>query len=258
MTNIHYPKNNILLAESHMSDKGYSESTLEKQAEFARKRNYPLKRMAIFMHHPECSEDSAYAIVHALSEEYQIRIFEESELDDDDFFINLDVIVFPGGIGDSDTYLNFFTRSRANRIADFIHGGGHYLGICMGAYWAGSRYFDLLTNADVVQYIKRPDANVKRSYGTVADVVWNDTPEKMYFYDGCCILGEEAGFKIMARYANNDPMASIQGRIGLIGCHLEAPKYWYEKPWQYIEKYWHNGRHHKLLLNYVNELTERK
>ena len=257
MTNIHYPKNNILHAESYVSDKGYSESTLEKQREFARKRNYPLRKMAIFLHHPECSEDCVYALVHALSEKYQIRIFEESELDDPNFFINLDVIVFPGGIGDSDTYLNFFTRSRANRIADFIHGGGHYLGICMGAYWAGSRYFDLLTNADVVQYIKRPDANVKRSYGTVADVVWNDTPEKMYFYDGCCILGEEAGFKIMARYTNNDPMAIIQGRIGLIGCHLEAPKYWYEKPWQYIEKYWHNGRHHKLLLNYVNELTEK-
>jgi len=249
---------NIRVAESYVSDKGYSESTLEKQAEFARKRNYPLKHAALFLRHPECSENCVYAIVHALSDEYQIRIFEESELDDPDFFINLDVIVFPGGIGDSDSYLNFFTRTRANRIADFIKDGGHYLGICMGAYWAGSRYFDLLTNADTTQYIKRPDADVRRSYGTVADVVWNDTPEKMYFYDGCVILGEEDDFKVIARYANNDPMAIIQGRIGLIGCHPEAPKYWFEKPWQYIEKYWHNGRHHRLLLNFVNELTERK
>lgn len=31
---------NILAAAELMSDKGYSESTLEKQAEFARKRNY--------------------------------------------------------------------------------------------------------------------------------------------------------------------------------------------------------------------------
>ena len=250
--------NNILLAESHMSDKGYSESTHEKQAEFARKRNYPLKKMAIFLRHPECSEDCVYAIVHALSHEYQIRIFEESELDDPDFFNNLDVIVFPGGIGDSDSYLNFFTRTRANRIAHYIHGGGHYLGICMGAYWAGSRYFDLLINADVTQYIKRPHADVKRSYGTVADVTWRGTPEKMYFYDGCSILGEEEGFKIISRYTNNDPMAIIQGRIGLIGCHLEASKYWYEKPWQYIEKYWHGGRHHGLLLDFVNELTEKR
>jgi glutamine amidotransferase-like uncharacterized protein len=249
---------NIRIAESFMSDKGYSESTLEKQQEFARKRNYPLKRVALFLRHPECSKDCVYAIVHALSEEYQIRIFEESELDDPDFFFDLDVIVFPGGIGDSDTYLNFFTRTRANRIADFIQRGGHYLGICMGAYWAGSRYFDLLINADTTQYIKRPNADVKRSYGTVADVTWKGAPEKMYFYDGCSILGEENDFKVIARYANNDPMAIIQGRIGLIGCHPEAPKYWFEKPWQYIEKDWNDGRHHKLLLDFVNELTERK
>jgi hypothetical protein len=51
-------------------------------------------------------------------------------------------------------------------------------------------------------------------------------------------------------------MAIIQGRIGLIGCHPEAPLYWYEKPWQYINKYYTNGKHHKLLLNFVNELTE--
>jgi hypothetical protein len=34
---------NILAGESHHSDKGYQESTHEKQVEFARKRNYPLK-----------------------------------------------------------------------------------------------------------------------------------------------------------------------------------------------------------------------
>jgi hypothetical protein len=52
-------------------------------------------------------------------------------------------------------------------------------------------------------------------------------------------------------------MAIIQGRIGIIGCHPEAPLYWYETPWQYINKYYHGGRHHELLLNFVNELTEK-
>ena len=33
-------KENILLAGLHMSDKGYELSTHEKQAEFAKKRNY--------------------------------------------------------------------------------------------------------------------------------------------------------------------------------------------------------------------------
>jgi glutamine amidotransferase-like uncharacterized protein len=215
-----------------------------------------MKHLALFMRHPECSEDCAYAMVHALSSDYQIRIFTEEELDDDTFFEHLDVIAFPGGIGDSDSYPNFFTRRRANRIAEFISGGGHYLGICMGAYWAGKRYFDILDGVDPVQYIKQPNADVRRSYGTVASVTWKDQKEKMYFYDGCALIGDEEKFNVVARYSNGDPMAIIQGRIGLIGCHPEAPEYWFQKPWQYINKYYNNGRHHTLLLNFVNELTE--
>ena len=208
------------------------------------------------MRHPECSKDCAYAMVHALSSNYQIRIFTEEELDDDTFFEHLDVIAFPGGIGDSDSYSNFFTRRRANRIAEFISGGGHYLGICMGAYWAGSRYFDILDGVNPVQYIKQPNADIKRSYGTVASVTWKNQKEDMYFYDGCALVGDESNFKTIARYANGDPMAIMQGRVGLIGCHPEAPEYWFQKPWQYINKYYNGGRHHDLLLNFVNELTE--
>ena len=213
-----------------------------------------MKKMALYLHDPECSEDCVYAMVHALSSSYQIRIFSEKELDDDDFFTSIDVIAFPGGIGDSDSYFNFFTRRRANRIAEFIQRGGCYLGICMGAYWAGSRYFDILDSVDATQYIKRPDAKVRRSFGTVAEVEWNDSKEHMYFYDGCALIGDESKFKTIPRYANGDPMAIIQGRIGLIGCHPEAPLYWYEKPWQYINKHWNDGRHHKFLLDFVNEL----
>ena len=213
-----------------------------------------MKRMALFLHHPECSEDCAFAMVHSLSSEYQVRIFTEKELDDDNFFDDLDVIAFPGGIGNSDSYADFFTRTRANRIARFLEDGGHYLGICMGAYWAGERYFDILTAVSPVQYIKRPNATVRRSYGTVADVEWNEIKEQMYFYDGCALIGDEDKFKTVARYANGDPMAIIQGRIGLIGCHPEAPLYWYEDPWQYLNKHWHGKRHHALLLDFVNEL----
>lgn len=216
-----------------------------------------MKRLALFMRHPECSRDCAYAMVSALSTDYKIRIFEERELDDSDFFTDLDVVAFPGGIGDSDTYPNFFTRRRANKIAEFISSGGHYLGICMGAYWAGSRYFDILDSVEPVQYIKQKTADIKRSYGTVASVTWKNQKEKMYFYDGCALIGDTSKFKTIAKYANGDPMAIIQGRIGLIGCHPEAPEYWFQKPWQYINKYYAGDRHHKLLLNFVNELTEK-
>ena len=215
-----------------------------------------MKTLALFMRHPECYEDCAYAMVHALSSEYQIRIFEEKELDDDNFFDHLDVIAFPGGIGDSDTYANFFTRTRANRIAEFISGGGCYLGICMGAYWAGSRYFDILDAVNPVQYIKQPNADVKRSYGTVASITWNTQPEHMYFYDGCALVGDETKFKTIARYANGDPMAIIQDKIGLIGCHPESEAFWYDS-YSWLKGKYHNGEQHKLLLEFTNRLMEK-
>ena len=212
--------------------------------------------IAIFLHHPQCSTDCVEAMVNVLSPTYNIRTFIESDLDNDDFFSNINLIAFPGGIGDSDSYIDFFTRTRANRVARFLESGGHYLGICMGAYWAGSRYFDILNDVDAVQYIKRPNAKVRRSFGTVAEVEWNGSKEHMYFYDGCALIGDESKFETIARYANGDPMCIIQGRIGLIGCHPEAPLWWYEKPWQYINKHWNDGRHHKLLLEFVNKLVE--
>lgn len=212
--------------------------------------------IALFLHNPECSIDCVEAMTHALSEKYEVKTFSEKDLDDPNFFNDISIVAFPGGIGDSDSHYKFFTRRIGNKISDFVKNGGHYLGICMGAYWADQWYFDIIDDVRAVQYIKRPNADVKRSYGTVAKVNWNGTEEHMYFYDGCALIGDESKFKTVARYSNGDPMAIIKGRIGLIGCHPEASLYWYEKPWQYINKYWNDGRHHKLLSNFVDELME--
>jgi glutamine amidotransferase-like uncharacterized protein len=164
-------------------------------------------------------------------------------------------LFFPGGIGDSDSYHDFFTRRKANAIADYIARGGKYLGICMGAYWAGSRYFDLLDNVDAVQYIKRPTTEIKRSYGTVADIEWLGEKHKMFFYDGCTFVGS-GHYDTVAKYANGEPMAIIQGNLGLIGCHPESEEFWYDKPYQYINKYWHDCKHHTLLLDFVDRLMK--
>jgi len=213
--------------------------------------------VALFMHHPECSQECCNAIINVLSSNYNIRLFSEDDILNTNFFSDISLIIFPGGIGDSDSMYRFFSRRTGNKIAKYIEDGGRYLGICMGAYWADQWYFDLIDDIRAVQYIKQPNADIRRSYGTVAPVVWNDTPIKMYFYDGCALIGDESKFKVIARYANGDPMAIIKGRVGLIGCHPESSQYWYEKPWQYLNEHWHNGEHHKLLLEFVNELMEK-
>jgi hypothetical protein len=212
-----------------------------------------MKRISIFENHPECSIDCVDGMIQALQDSYEIERFSIEE-DLDEVLSCSDIIAFPGGIGDADTHFSFFTRRMGNKIADFIDAGGFYLGICMGAYWASSRYFDLLDDVDAVQYIKREGATTRRSYATTETVLWNNKLEDMFFYDGCSLVGDESRFRTIGRYVNNDPMAIIQGNVGVIGCHPESLEYWYDK--KYLEKRWHKGHHHELLLGFVDELVK--
>ena len=211
-------------------------------------------RIALFLHQPYCSVQSGNGIMQALSPHYTFKIFTRHDLEDD-FFDDVDMICFPGGLGDASSF-DFLTKENGNRIKKFMKRGGAYLGVCMGAYWAGSEYFDLLNNVDAVQYITRPKTDTKRPHAKNIDVVWNDVPEKMFFYDGCALVGDESKFQTVARYANGDPMAIIQKRIGLIGCHPESEKHWYDN-YSWMHGKYHKGNHHNLLLNFVDDIMKR-
>lgn len=214
-----------------------------------------MKRIALFQHHPECSRNCCSGMMRALYTEYDIDIISKEDIYPGSLD-SYDIVAFPGGIGDYSSYDTFFRRKAENTVADFVANGGHYLGICMGAYWAGRQWFDILDGVDTTQYIKQPTADIRRSFGTVANITWRGKPERMFFYDGCSFVGDESKFTTVARYANNEPMAIIQGRVGVIGCHPESEEYWYEKPYQYINKEWHAGHHHDLLLEFVNDLVK--
>jgi glutamine amidotransferase-like uncharacterized protein len=211
-------------------------------------------RIALFLHQPYCSVQSGNGIMQALSPHYTFKIFTRHDLEDD-FFDDVDMICFPGGLGDASSF-DFLTKENGNRIKKFMKRGGAYLGVCMGAYWAGSEYFDLLNNVDAVQYITRPKTDTKRPHAKNIDIVWNDVPEKMFFYDGCALVGDESKFQTVARYANGDPMAIIQKRIGLIGCHPESEKHWYDN-YSWMHGKYHKGNHHNLLLNFVDDIMKR-
>ena len=214
-------------------------------------RNKPV--IGLFVHDPECSQECSNGIYIALSNYYDFRVF--TIHDNLDLILSeIDVIAFPGGIGDSDKYFELFHRRMANKIADWISRGGRYLGICMGAYWAGKHYFDILDNIDCFQYIKQPNTDIKRSYGTVAKVTWNHREEEMFFYDGTTFQGDLGTCDIIARYSNGDPMAIIQGNIGLIGAHPESLPKWYGETYPYLKDKYHDGRHHELLLDFVDRL----
>lgn len=204
----------------------------------------------IFVNHPECSIESASGIYEALHSRFTVDFFGVDELSDK-FLKNTDLVIFPGGIGDSDSF-DYLLKPRRDIINNFIASGGGYLGICMGAYWAGSLYFNIAKGIRPVQYIKRPRSEIRRSFSTTLNIDWNQEPKRMFFYDGCSLLGDHSKFQTIATYSNGDPMAVIQNKIGLIGCHPESMPSWYNK--RYLKPHWHNFSHHKLLLDFAVQL----
>ena len=210
-------------------------------------------KIALFIHQPRCSVQCANGMIRALSSHYDFKIFTKHEIEDD-FFDDVDLVAFPGGDGDSDSY-DHLLKHHAQRIRNYVANGGRYLGICMGAYWADTNYFGLLDSVRAVQYIAQPDACTRRPHAKAMPVTWYGSPVKMYFYDGCALVGDTTKFETVATYSNGDPMAIIQDRIGLIGCHPEAEYNWYQlQTWMTRE--WHGGQHN-LLLDFVNHLMQK-
>lgn len=211
-------------------------------------------RIALFLHQPYCSVQSGNGIIRALSPYYSFKIFTRHELEAD-FFDDVDMIAFPGGLGDADNF-EFLSREHKSDIRKFVRDGGAYLGICMGAYWAGKHYFDMLENAEPVQYIKQPKTDTHRPHAKNLNITWRGKNQKMYFYDGCAIVGDESKFDVVARYANGDPMAIIQNKIGLIGCHPESEKHWYDS-YSWMRGKYHQGAHYSLLLEFVDSILQK-
>lgn len=207
--------------------------------------------VGLFVHQPVCSVQSINGIITALQDSYRFKFMAKNEMEAG-WFDDVDVVCFPGGVGDCDRFDTLAARN-ADSLRSYISSGGRYLGICMGAYWADADYFDILPVGNrVSQYIKRPGTDTRRPHPKAISVNWQGRPERMYFYDGSCITGPD--LDVVATYSNGDAMAAVQGKIGLIGCHLESQQFWYDK--NYLKPHWHQGRHHNLLLNFVNHLME--
>ena len=189
----------------------------------------------------------------ALSSHYSFKIFTRHEVERD-FFDDVDCVCVPGGIGDAASFDYLFSEN-GDSVKQFVGSGGKYLGICMGAYWAEHHYLDLLKDIRAEQYITRPGADTRRPHAKNQRVLWQGQEENMFFYDGCALVG--AGIdtaKIWSLYPNGDPMALIQDNVGVIGCHPESEPHWYAS-YSWMQPYWHLGKHHGLLLDFVDELV---
>ena len=207
-----------------------------------------MKRLALFVAHPYCSVQGYNGIIESLESNYTLKLFTKHEVEDD-FFDDVDAVVFGGGFGDSDSFRHLL-KHNGKLVKKFVNSGGKYIGICMGGYWAGSEYFDLLDGCDTVQYIKQPNTDTRRPHAKNLDIMWEGRKEKMFFYDGFAVT--DGDYEIVAKYMNGDAMAVIQNNIGIIGCHPEATNHWYDSYSWMKGKY--ESKHH-LLLDFVQKIV---
>lgn len=211
--------------------------------------------IALFVADPKCSVQSANGMISSLDKYYAFKLFSKNKVEHN-FFDDVDMIAVPGGLGDANSFETLF-KNNGNKVREFIYNDGRYLGICMGAYWAGKHYLNVLQGVDAVQYIKQPGTDTRRPHAKDMPVIWEGELMNMFFYDGCSLVGDSTKFKTVATYsANNDSMAIYQNRIGLIGCHPESQQFWYDG-YSYLKGKYHGGIHHKLLLEFTNELMRR-
>lgn len=205
--------------------------------------------IAIFIHDPQCETECALGMIDGLVRDFDIRTFGIDDLTFE-FLLDFDAVCFPGGMGDADDFYDIFTAEHISAVQAYIkHADGKYFGICMGAYWAGSNYFNITPGLTIDQYIERPTADIEYDGPTAADVTWLGNEETMYFYDGCAILGDS--MDVIATYANGDAMAAIQGNVGVIGCHPEALSWWYDEG-DVINYY--NPQHAAYMSNFLQDL----
>ena len=210
----------------------------------------------MFINDPKCSVQSGNGLLKALEDHYHFKLFSKNEMEDGFFDKNIDMVAFPGGFGDSDSFDTLLGKN-GKYVRKFVERGGKYLGICMGAFWAGKHYFNILEDVDAVQYITQPGTCTRRPHAKNMPTLWHgEQYQNMFFYDGPTFIGD-GEYETHATYANTGmPMAIVQNNIGLIGCHPESEQFWYDS-YSWMKGKYHGGLQHELLLEFVDKLMEK-
>ncbi|MBS2553186.1 hypothetical protein KGQ19_40670 [Catenulispora sp. NL8] len=146
------------------------------------------------------------------------------------------VYVQPGGSDDMSVDQGWQIMQQDNpgvekTIQNYVNGGGHFLGLCMGGYLAGTPGFGLLSPGDSEQYIATSGATVSTTDNTLIAVTWRDQQHQMYFQDGPAFVLDGQPAEVLARYSNGPIAAAVlplgAGRVAVVGPHPEATSDWY-------------------------------
>ncbi len=132
-------------------------------------------------------------------------------------------------------------RPYRRTIVDWVHGGGHYLGLCLGAYLAADDPGFGLWPGAIGDYKRTRGTDIPSARGRVATIRWRGAARAMYVEDAPVLTPRRGArrLSVLARYRSGHiAAASIpvgRGRVTLVGPHPEAPPSWYRggpRRWQ--------------------------
>lgn len=155
-----------------------------------------------------------------------------------------------------------FNKKIVSSIKEYINQGGHYLGICGGAFIA-AKYYMADVNLKVRGFDLVPALAVDYSESNVPHlekVRWYQKEVTLYFQGGPKFILEKnaKNINIIARYSNGDIAALIytygKGKVIVIGPHPEADKTWLEAD-GIDATHWQPSQ--ELAVNLIKEMQNR-
>jgi len=168
------------------------------------------------------------------------------------------VFIIGGTEDDLDPLIKGFSPSITQALQEYVRKGGRYLGICGGAYMAGTGDKENGRHVSLLNLIPaEPHEFDEGNYAEqIIPVRWQCATYPMYFQGGpaFALTPRSRGARVMAKYADGQIAALIcfygRGRVAVIGPHPEAPPDWVEGMGQ--AELWVSTRH--LLVALVREL----
>lgn len=117
-------------------------------------------------------------------------------------------------------------------IVDWVRGGGHYLGLCLGGYLAANDPGFGLWPGRIVDYKSLRGADIARSSERLATIRWRGRSRTMYVEDPPVFALNRGARRVtvLARYRTGHIAAASvpvgRGRVTVVGPHPEAPPSW--------------------------------
>ena len=162
----------------------------------------------------------------------------------------------PGGGQDLLAARAAFPDDTWARLEQWVSSGGHYLGMCMGAYLAGRSLDDDGVVPGLSLFPGDTDSEFPSDAAQIATVTWRGSPRAMYAQDPPQFILDDdaAGVVVEATFASGRPAALIAehgaGAAGLVGPHPEANDSWYDEDGLRDP----DGLDADLLVGFVNRL----